>query len=43
MGNIIDKKLAYLESFFDDESDEWNLDEEKLPTVDKEDLVEYGV
>lgn len=41
MGKIIDKDLAYLESFFD-ESPEKELTVENLPHIDRSDLVEYG-
>src|SRR5688572_18478189 len=42
MGNIIDKDLAYLESFFDESFDE-EIKEEKLPVIDRSELVEYEV
>ena len=42
MGKIIDKKLALLETFFDeDEATEGMIDEDKLPVVNKEKLLEY--
>jgi len=42
MGNVIDKDLAYLESFFDESSDE-EIKHEELPEIDRSELVEYGV
>lgn len=42
MGNIIDKDLAYLENFFDDSSND-EISEDELPSVDRSELVEYGV
>lgn len=41
MGNIIDKDLAYLESFFDESSND-EVDVEKLPKINRSELVEYG-
>jgi len=44
MGRIIDKKLAPLETFFDeDKVVECEIDENKLPVVDKKKLVRYGI
>lgn len=42
MGNIIDKDLAYLESFFDESSDE-EIKADKLPNIDRSELVEYEI
>lgn len=42
MGKIIDKDLAYLESFFDESAEE-EIAPKKLPDIDQSDLVEYGV
>jgi hypothetical protein len=42
MGNIIDKKLAFLETFFcENEADEKTINENKLPIVDRGKLIEY--
>lgn len=42
MGKIIDKKLASLETFFDEnEATQAIIDENKLPVVNKEKLIEY--
>jgi uncharacterized phage-associated protein len=41
MGRTIDKSLANLESFFDENND-IELSEDSLPVVNKSDLVEYG-
>jgi len=42
MGRIIDKKLAALETFFsEDRETEKQLDESKLPVIDKDRLVRY--
>ncbi len=44
MGRIIDKKLAVLETFFDeDKVVECEIDENKLPIVDKKKLIRYGI
>lgn len=44
MGRIIDKNLAPLETFFDeDKVVECEIDENKLPVVDKKKLVRYGI
>jgi len=43
MGNIIDKNLANLESFFDYDECEEEIDENKLPNVKKNNLVDYGI
>lgn len=41
MGKIIDKDLAYLESFFDETSDE-EIKPSDLPEINRAELVEYG-
>ena len=41
MGNIIDKKLASLETFFCDSEDNEEIKEECLPVLDKSKLTEY--
>lgn len=42
MGSIIDKDLALLETFFDEDKDEEEeIDENSLPTIDKSKLVKY--
>lgn len=42
MGKIINKELAFLETFFcDDETIEKPIDENKLPVIDKEKLIRY--
>jgi len=42
MGNIIDKKLANLETFYEDNgSPEGELKESELPTFDRKNLVKY--
>jgi len=44
MGRIIDKNLAPLETFFcENEVVECEIDENKLPVVDKKKLVRYGI
>lgn len=43
MGRIIDKDLAYLESFFDESSNNDDIGIEELPKIDRSELVEYGV
>lgn len=42
MGKIIDKKLAFLESFFEENKAQKQLEESELPVIDKSKLVEYG-
>lgn len=41
MGQIIDKKLALLETFFDENEATAMIDEDKLPVINKEKLIEY--
>lgn len=44
MGKIIDKKLALLETFFcEDEMVGCEINEDKLPVIDREKLVEYEI
>ena len=44
MGKIIDKNLAPLETFFcEDEMIECEIDENKLPIIDKKKLVRYAI
>lgn len=44
MGKIIDKKLAVLETFFDEDNVvECEINENKLPVVDKKKLIRYGI
>ncbi|MFA6519156.1 MAG: type II toxin-antitoxin system antitoxin SocA domain-containing protein [Candidatus Shapirobacteria bacterium] len=41
MGQIIDKKLSSLETFFDDNGDSLSIDENKLPLVNRKNLIPY--
>ena len=43
MGKLIDKKLAALESFYDDDYCEDEIDEGNLPKIDKKDIIPYGI
>ena len=43
MGNLIDKSLAILETFFEENGDEDDVDERALPKLSKKALVEYEV
>lgn len=43
MGNIINKNLAMLESFYDEEICEDEIDANRLPRVDKKELVPYEI
>jgi len=43
MGKKINKNLASLESFYDEESCEDDIDENKLPSIAKEHLIPYEI
>jgi len=43
MGQIIDKHLAILETFFDEDKNNEQIDEFSLPVIKNEKLVKYGV
>lgn len=43
MGKIIDKDLAALESFYDDENCDEKIDETKLPRFNPDDLIPYAI